>query len=578
LDFEEDRIKLTSKEIEASVFEYRPVKLDYTCLFSNDSTKRSIPLAPNLEPCPSVAHGIYTALLSCRESLEGTVLYPKCGRKTVGLKVSDEFRRCSSSKFQSEVDDEIEECGGVTTQILQKLEFWEGIRIGGPVEVRCSWKYNVLKSRLYFAQGGDTFHSSKYVQPIFNLLADSLEITHTMNRVFEPLSVLSKDDFVIIYDYASFTSTLQEIVSFLEELSTFFHGVTVFLVGDKDNLIPVDLGDLLAEYNRDCNYNALFDIGRVASFSDESDFLLYHTCGMLGVPGNIQSCTFLHGIHLAFVAGSLFRCRCIGDDAKMYWKGTVLGRSILEGQLKNIGRISLEKTEIFEYDDTDDYELRAWHFAKRPLLRTMNRVISFYLSVFPTLDCVLGISDPCRTVFNLSLPNRRTKFANIWLRLLTVLSIEAGDISDEDRFFLYNYQKRAFHELGIIGRRVGFHQEDSGSFIVPPFLSEEDFGLDPSSIVAQDYLFDEEVRVIMPAGFTCWPLGYVGEEFEGGMNMLLSFMCKMGILEKKQMYEPISRRLIGDQEFGRRVLGFYKPMYTFIVCRLPPVWMYTLMQ
>jgi len=56
------------KEIEASIFGYRPTHLDYFCIMSPHSSDRSNPLAPNLDSCPDVAQGIYEALFrtGCR--------------------------------------------------------------------------------------------------------------------------------------------------------------------------------------------------------------------------------------------------------------------------------------------------------------------------------------------------------------------------------------------------------------------------------------------------------------------------------------------------------------------------------
>lgn len=170
------------KEIEASIFGYRPTHLDYSCIMSPHSSDRSNPLAPNLDSCPDVAQGIYEALCRTRATFDNFILFPRCGSKTVGKVVEQEFWRSCPDSIKGEVFEEYEMSGGVTTAMLQKLEYWKGIRVSGPVEMRTSWKYSQLKPRVYFAQGGDTFHTSKYVQTFFNKLVDSLDIVHTKNR------------------------------------------------------------------------------------------------------------------------------------------------------------------------------------------------------------------------------------------------------------------------------------------------------------------------------------------------------------------------------------------------------------
>jgi hypothetical protein len=481
-------------------------------------------------------------------------------------------------RFLEEWQEEID-AFGCTTRLLEKLEFYEGIKVDGPVEVRSAWKYNDLKPRVYFAQGGSTFASSKYIREIFNSIADSLDVVHSKNRFFLPEGELTKEDSVIIYDYSSFTSTIQEVTRFVGELSKFYRGVTVFLVEGK-GLITRDLGELLAEYNQDCNLYAEFDLGAVASFLDEQPLVLGHTCGMLGVPGNIAAATILHGIHTCFISQSHNRSRCVGDDALLYLPlPDPLSTHILQMQLQNIGRISIEKTEIFPYEEEDDYDLRAWQYIKRPILRMYNRIISFWMATFPTLDCLIGLSDPNRTQIpgaNL-IHNRRQKFYNIWMRLLFRLWVEGGSLEEDERDFLSNFQLRSFKDLGILGKRVGKHSEGSTDFFVPLFLQHEEFGQDPLQYVAVQFLYEEEVVVPMSCRHKSFPLGYLGEEFRSNPSKLLSYLDNMGVLKKEMEFESISRRLLGDLDFAKRMITPESILYKYTVIRPIPAWMYSQM-
>jgi hypothetical protein len=258
-------------------------------------------------------------------------------------------------------------------------------------------------------------------------LGSSVSDSH---RFFPPSEDVQESESVVIYDYASFTSTLDEIRAFIRELGDFFQGVTVWLVGSKHGPRKQDLGELLHAFNQDCNFDAAFDVSKVLP-SDEYDPLRWHTCGMLGVPGDIASKTLLHGIHTLFICASMGKSRCIGDDARISLVlQSLLNKVLLEDRLRNIGRISLEKMEEFEYDDEDDYELRAWHYAKRPFLRVRNRILQHHMDVFATLDCLLGLSDPMRTVSPFhTIIDRRNKFSNVWLRFLTRLEVE-GTVTD----------------------------------------------------------------------------------------------------------------------------------------------------
>jgi hypothetical protein len=382
---------------------------------------------------------------------------------------------------------------------------------------------------------------------------------------------------VIIYDYESFTSTLDEIRSFIRELGDFFSGTTVWLVGSKHGPKEQDLGELLHAFNQDCNFDAEFDVSKVLP-SDEHDPIRWHTCGMLGVPGDIASKTLLHGIHTLFICSSLDKSRCIGDDARIsLLLQSLLCRVLLEDRLRNIGRISLEKTEEFEYDDTDDYELRAWHYAKRPILRTRNRVIQQHMDIFATLDCLLGLSDPMRTVprFSTEITGRRIKFSNVWLRFVTRLHIE-GTVREDEAEFLYHYQVLAFRELGITGLRAGRHRIGDSSFHVPPFLQPSEFGEKVEGIISAQYGFDEEIEVFRSMASVVRPFGYVSETFESRSCALYGFLEKMGILEKKNVYETVSRRMVGDDAFVDMLLGRFSASYEYTVLRPIPYWAFPL--
>jgi hypothetical protein len=474
--------------------------------------------------------------------------------------------------------------------MIQKLMFWRGIHVPGPVEVRTAWKYNVLKPRVYFAQGGDTFPSSRYIQRIFNILVDFLEPVHRQNRFFPPSGALTDDDSVIIYDYSAFTSSLDEIHGFIGELATFMDDVEVILIGDLEGPKTVSLGGLLRQFATECNEFAEFDIGIDPSISQivliplgrvyglPDPIILRHTCGMLGVPGDIQSKTLLHGIHLAFVVGALDRCRCIGDDGKAYRQlQDHLDSLIFEDQLRNIGPISLEKTHRFDFTAEDDFELQSWHYAKRPICRFLNRVLSYSMMVFPTLECILGLSDPLRTSSCTTLNQRRNKFASTWLRLLTVLSVEMVDIPADTRRFLWLYQREAVRMLQIYGRRPGFYRDGDSSFIVPPLVFEEDFGTDPVELVSSAYLYDEEVEVYAEGYTVDGFLGQVDEEFSSCSCPLYTFLTQMGILARENQMEVVSRKMVGDRAFGLKILRRTRRLYRFkVVCSVPD-WVYALM-
>jgi hypothetical protein len=208
----------------------------------------------------------------------------------------------------------------VTCGDLERLYAETGCKIGGPVEVRSAWKYNDLKPRVYFARGGTVHHASKYTQQIFNVILDCFPEVDKTERFLEPCSGIDDDETSVIYDYESFTSSLEEIKNFIGQLAMFFGDTEVTVIDSQRGPVQITVGEILLDYNAKCNEYAEFDASRLTS--DPEFRSLFHTCGMLGVPGNISSCTLLHGILIRYVVG-YGKGRSVGDDGKVY---VVLGK------------------------------------------------------------------------------------------------------------------------------------------------------------------------------------------------------------------------------------------------------------
>jgi hypothetical protein len=98
---------------------------------------------------------------------------------------------------------------------------------------------------------------------------------------------------------------------------------------------------------------------------------------MLGVPGNISSCTLLHGIHLAILLCSVL-CRAVGDDAIGVTRTDEVD-TLIDDYLTNIGKVSIPKTTRWDLVDEEGWEGRGedtmWHYTKRPIGRYQSRVL-----------------------------------------------------------------------------------------------------------------------------------------------------------------------------------------------------------
>jgi hypothetical protein len=275
-----------------------------------------------------------------------------------------------------------------------------GILATGPTELRMAFKYHDLKPRVYYARGLDVYPSSRYAQPILNIIVDALPVTNRYERFLANAIQLCVSETLFIYDYASFTSRLYEIRNFMSRLAEFFSDVEIELVDSHFGIIRVNLGDLFERYNDTCNRNPSFDASQVfeATFEEE---ILQHNCGMLGVPGNISSCTLLHGLFLIALVLSL-KWKVVGDDAIA--GGPIQSREDVYEYLRYIGIIAPEKMEWWGPEvmfDTYDCEAESWHYTKRPITRIETRVsLKDHIIVWPTISAIIPFcADRFHTVF-----------------------------------------------------------------------------------------------------------------------------------------------------------------------------------
>jgi hypothetical protein len=204
---------------------------------------------------------------------------------------------------------------------------------------------------------------------------------------------------LFIYDYSSFTSTFHEVNNFLLALGRFYSGTQIKVFDTYEGFKTIDLGDYLTQYVHKCNNLAAFDIGAATlDHSYTGPCVHYHNTGMLGIPGNISSCTLAHGIHLSIILQSVFLSRCVGDDA--------IGATVdhfddeVFPLIQNIGLVERMKAETWDVDDDDqdgDNPEKKWNYVKRPIQRIGGRVIQERMVSFPPAGILLQFEDEHHT-------------------------------------------------------------------------------------------------------------------------------------------------------------------------------------
>lgn len=456
-----------------------------------------------------------------------------------------------------------------TTRDIEEVYYRSGWKLDGVTEMRSAWKGNDLKPRVYYARGGSQHFASSIIQGIFNALVDSLPNTNRRNRFnLYDLDMMTPDMTLMIYDYSSFTSTLHEIRNFTSKLAEFLRGTTITVIDSHTGPCERDLGDILDEYNQICNMSAEFDASELLGITDA---ILEHNCGMLGVPGNISSCTLLHGIHLALILDSLSRGKVIGDDAiGIYVDDKDLDRENMCDALQAIGRLELSKMEFWR--DADEEDGTRWNYEKRPFGRVHERVHKGRLVTWPSINITLGIKNP----FHRDLGYSRSKEFQISCRQWSRFQMHLlDDITEETQDVILHYYKRFWKHWELPKNKkerghVGWWEIDGDRiYIILPPCSKEMF-----STRMIDFLmvhFGSVVLVPAPITLKSWGTT-IGSQFHGRMTPMLSYLESMDVISSKKIVEE---KLIEDcshELLESLMLGKLPPTYEFSVCDYVPDW------
>jgi hypothetical protein len=568
-----------SKELSAAITRFDHVDLDFSSIFSADAKSRIIPLCNRLPPSEEVASDTYHRFCDLRTRLSNRIIFPRGGSKTVGHKVAQEFwdsYRSTGQVFKH--TDDIGNPDQVTVDDCLRLYQETGGYPSGPVEVRSSWKYAQITPRIYYARGGTVQVAAQYIQDIANTLVDEFPEVHRIDRFSPPEDPLADEDVEVIYDFTSFTSTMDCVVQFVQALSNFFRGTTVRCIDPVHGILNYDLGDLLSEYNRVCNEYQEFDISRLG-LTGPSDSNLHHTCGMLGVEGNIFLATLLHGIFLRFLAG-LHRSKCIGDDARFHHR-TADGRFSSDDQeyvfwvLSGIGDLSLDKVAAFEALAVVDQILR---YVKRPFYRSGDIMVTGLLLDLPSQIPLTGALDSFHTVIPSKSHPCRIVFKQI-VRFLDKLAIHSVNIGFEDT----NPSSAIRIHLGYLCRLMrekdptGVHSEFGRS------NKKTHYRLPPLALWGRtSYLkwfcgeidYEEVLRFPKSGGAeeegSCD--GRVGSVMIRKQSKARSFLARMGFLRAEMLYDEFSLASVGWDMFCDLLEGQYVPTMKYEVLVEIPVW------
>lgn len=333
-------VQSVSKELSVMESIPRPSTIDWNTIFNID--KRYWKLSDECVPNPSLHKEILHGLHQLRDRMDMKLIWPYSTRKGV----SEETARGYLSRVLDRKRPWYKEENGTivssTDVVANYLHYGEWI--SGDCEMKQKWYPSGLTPRTYFAQGGDAIRVSCYLRDFFNDVCDSFLPTDRYARVDGSRLVTYNNGYFFIYDLTSFTSNFHEQRAFLSALSDFFYGVPVFLVGPGLELILQDLGEMIAEYRDVVNTEPPYRLSpKLFNLNGrESPRLKHHVSGFLGVPGNLATCTYPHGVLVAQHTDSTKRQSCAGDDGCVGCKDTK-HEKMISSSIQRLGIFQTEK-------------------------------------------------------------------------------------------------------------------------------------------------------------------------------------------------------------------------------------------
>jgi len=476
---------------------------------------------------------------------------------------------------------------------IEKLYAETGFRATGPCELRQKLYRAGITPRTYFAQGGDAYFSSRYLQSPCSRLVDLLPVSnHVLRLIPSNLRLDNPWEYVFIYDLTSFTSLFKEFLPFIRCMAEFCRGVDVTVWDGYDGFITVDFGELWSTY---ADFNA-----SCPPYSPErilkQDVTFYHMCaGFLGVYGNLMICTFVHAVVVLAIVGEIRKCYTAGDDGGavlmcsliLTWEGMkkpVKGNqpsddvSVLFYALSLLGLIQWSK--VFTTQESGAIAL------KRPLRQVEENLHTPPMVIWPQSILIQMYvqwrehRDPrfaTYYMFNTRQECRRAIIAEI-SRFLTAVAAMEHRASDSDLEVVRSYCGYLYNilHLPVDGLVPQFSRSTYAEEFVPCIEGElELFRKDPVERTIK-HLWRNQVYVPERVGESDYQeqdLEYrVGFEAVSRKTPMLSWLVKLGYVEEKSLV----RGVVGEVGFDLLMREYDQTvrlphaLYKFRIISLPP--------
>jgi len=354
------------KEIALSEGNYRSSVVNWKVYF-DDTIDPSTPVSSRLPINPNAIRPIRRQLRHFRERYINKTLYARATHKNMSWST----RR----RYEEDTGFDLDDVPIFGQDDWQRHYNKTGVQIGGTCEMRQKWYPSGAKPRTYFAQGGESYSKARFLQDFFTEFADSFTPTNHTDRLNPSRlvgSTIDRDDpHFFIYDLSNFTSNMCEQREFCYALAEFFQGIPVRILDERNGFMNVDLGELLFEYCITCVEGPSVSYEKWDSSLPADHFVRHGTASLLGIFGNLMTCTVAHFFIMSPIAQNWQEINVAGDDGLV--AEDRLNNAETHYAISIVGAYSREK--CFPGDDESPICLKRPCIETFPTINLLNNVV-----------------------------------------------------------------------------------------------------------------------------------------------------------------------------------------------------------
>jgi hypothetical protein len=556
-EMDEARIKSWQKEAVKIEESERPCKINWEPIF--DPSRAHEPMLPFLPSNRPMSMYLCSSLLRWRRKISDSILYPRSTNKNMS--------RATRREFEAETGISLENVPIFSQEDWLRYKHRTGIELAGATEMRQKWYPSGAKPRTYFAQGGEHYAKSAELQDVFSELVNCCPVTNHVTRLQPSRLVRRVGEHYRVYDLSTFTSNMAEQRGFVKRLAEFCYGTTVYRFDVAVGIIKEDLGDMMTRYYESCVYHPSVSYERVPGVVQDlaETFLSDHgVASMLGIFGNLMTCTFAHGAVMLQTVETEEELNVAGDDGLV--REFEENKQEIEWCIGALGECEMSKT--FRTDEDGAICL------KRPITHSLGGLELGSACIPPSLTTTLyylyGVSDARYTFFS-DAPKTNDGFSIVgkdWMRFLRSVYRIKWKL-DETQIEIALLSFRKLTNLAIGQTYTGKLPHTGDPFFWPAVVEVDEFhDYDPlDSLLLRRY----NGVVSLPT------MGYEepvelssdlepGDVFRCNSSRVLGLASKLGYLSRENLHVT-SFGLEGFQ-YLRRLLTSYEPLvYEFVVLK-----------